>query len=39
MVASLKDYQGTDLANVTSKIQTDYTEAEALYKRVLELMP
>jgi hypothetical protein len=39
MIASLKNYQGTDLANVTSKIQADYTEAEGLYKKVLELMP
>ncbi|MBL4575327.1 MAG: hypothetical protein JKY51_04405 [Opitutaceae bacterium] len=39
LMGSLKNYQGTDLANLTAKLKTDYAETENLYKKVLALMP
>jgi len=39
MVDSLKDYKGTDLAGLVSKIQADTTKAQGLYADIMKMMP
>ena len=39
MVQSLKDYKGTDLTNLVSKIETDFGKAADLYKETMALIP
>jgi len=39
MVQSLKDYKGTDLDNLVSKIESDYGKAADLYKEAMALIP
>lgn len=39
LVASLKDYQGGDLANLATKAQTDFQKAKSLYAEINEMLP
>lgn len=39
LVDSLKGYQGADLSNIVSKIETDYGQATGLYAEIMKMIP